>query len=179
MVLDLVAEDLGVPRSLLDHGGREVAHPHVPYAPFLLELSHGAKGLLEGYAWIGPVHEEKVDVLGPEILEALAGRADDAIVGEAARPYLGDEEDLLAVHTRVSYGAPDPVLVGVYLGGVDVAVSQGEGVRDGPDAPLAGEPPGTQAQRRNLHPFDSLVLQVSFLSPRDTLLTVTLRVRHR
>src|SRR5215211_2371806 len=36
MVLDLVAEVGGMPRSLLDHRGREVAHPYVPNAPFLL-----------------------------------------------------------------------------------------------------------------------------------------------
>src|SRR5829696_7253515 len=146
MVLDLVAENLGMPRSLLDHRGREIAHPHMLYAAFLLQLSHGAQGLLEGHAGVGPVHEQKVDVLGLELLEAPAGRADDAIVGEAAGPYFGDEEDVFAVRTRVSYAAPDLVLVGIYLSSVDMPVSQIEGALHGLDAFLPGEPPGTQAQ---------------------------------
>jgi hypothetical protein len=87
------------------------------------------------------VHEQQVDILGLELLEALACRADDVVVGEVTGPHLGNEEDLLAVHARVSYPASNLALVGVYLGGVDVPVAQTEGTLDGPDAFLPGEPP--------------------------------------
>src|SRR3712207_8302782 len=102
MILDLVAEDSGVTGSILDHRGKEVAHPYVLYAPLLLQLGHSAQGLPEGHAGVRPMHEQQVDVLGLELLKALAGRADDVVVGEAAGAYLGDQEDLLTAHTRVS-----------------------------------------------------------------------------
>ena len=93
------------------------------YAPLLLQLSHSAQGFPEGHAGVGPVHEQQIDVLGLELLEALAGRAEDVVVGETAGAHLGDEEDLLAVYARVSYAAPDLALVGIHLGGVDVPVA--------------------------------------------------------
>jgi hypothetical protein len=111
------------------------------------------------------VHEQQIDVLGLELLEALAGRAEDVVVGETAGAHLGDEEDLLAVYARVSYAAPDLALVGIHLGGVDVPVAQSEGAFDGPDALLTGESPGAQAQRGNFLTLDRLVLQMNFLSP--------------
>src|SRR3712207_9326542 len=61
MVLDLVAEDGGVPGGLLDHRGREVAHPCVLYAPLLLQFGQCAQGLPKGYAGVRPVHEQRVD----------------------------------------------------------------------------------------------------------------------
>ena len=68
MVLDLVAEDVCVLRSLLDHRGRKVAHAYLLYAPLLLQLGHRPQGLLEWHAGVGPVHEQQVNVLGSELL---------------------------------------------------------------------------------------------------------------
>jgi hypothetical protein len=111
------------------------------------------------------VHKQQIDVLGMELLEALAGRTDDVDVGVVAGPYLGDEEDLLTIYSRGKYAAPDLTLAGLHLGGVNVSVSQSEGTLDGPDALLPGEPPGAQAQGGNLLSLDILILQTtSFLN---------------
>ena len=63
--------------------------------PSSCSFPHGPEGLAERYAVAGPVHEQEVDVVRAELLQALAGLADDAVVGEVARPDLGGEEDLI------------------------------------------------------------------------------------
>jgi hypothetical protein len=130
--------------GLLDHRRGEVAHPYVLYASLPLQLSHCAQGLLEWHARVWPVHEQQIDVLGLELLKALAGRAEDVVVGEAAGTHLGDEIDCLALYARVPDAASDLALVGVHLGGVYVPVSQSECALNDLIALLAGEPPGAQ-----------------------------------
>jgi hypothetical protein len=62
VVLDLVAEDLRVPRGLFDQRRGEVADADVPDGALLLKLPHRAQGLPERHPVAGPVHEEQVYV---------------------------------------------------------------------------------------------------------------------
>ena len=98
MVLDLVAEDLRVLRRLFDQRRGEIAHPNVPYATVVLQLPHSTEGLAERHAIARPVHQQEVDVLRAELLQALPGLLYDAVVGEVARPDLGGQEDLLPAY---------------------------------------------------------------------------------
>src|ERR671913_1272101 len=140
MVLDLVAEDLRVLRRLFDQRWGEVAHPYVRHATVFLQFPHGTEGLAEGYAIARPVHQQEVDVLRAELLQALPGLPYDTVVGEVARPDLGGQEDLLPDHPRVSDAAADLGLVAVHLGRIHVPVAHGEGSPDGPHARLSREP---------------------------------------
>src|SRR5215217_543760 len=146
VILDLVAEDLGVPRCLLDEGGGEVAHPDMQHTALFLQFAHGSEGLAERYAVARPVHQKQVDVVGAELLEALAGLPDHAFVGEVARPDLGGNEDLTPVYAGTLDAPSHLSLVAVHLGRIKVPVSEREPALDGPLAPLSRKPVGAKPE---------------------------------
>src|SRR5688572_30799496 len=69
-----------------------------------------------------PVDEVEVQVVELQAVQALAKGALGPLVAMARVPALGGDEDLAAVQPRRAHGLPDPRLVLVGGGGVDVAV---------------------------------------------------------
>src|SRR5919107_1793125 len=158
MVLDLVAEDLRVHRSLIDQRRGEIAHPDVQHAAFFLQLPHGPQGLGQWHAIAWPVHQQEVDVPGAELLQALPGLTDHAVAGEVARPDLRGQEDLLPVYACIPYAPPYLGLVAVHLGRIQVPVAHREGQPNGPHTSAPREPVSAKSQRRDLLALYRLIL---------------------
>jgi hypothetical protein len=150
VVLDLVAEDGGDLGGLAHHRRGEVADADVADLAGLLQLQHGAEGLLKRHLGVRPMQQEEIDPLGLEVLEAALGGLDQALVGEIGRPDLGGEENGVAVHPGFADAAADLGLVVVHAGGVDVAVAELKGVGHGPLAVFPLQPPGAEPERRHL-----------------------------
>ena len=112
------------------------------------------------------MHQQEVDVVRAELLQALVGLADDAVVGEVARPDLGGQEDLTPIQTRILDAPAYLGLVAVHLGRIHVPVAHREGTLHGPRARVPREPVGPKTQRRNLLALYRLVLHRSLLKDR-------------
>src|SRR5581483_4372543 len=136
---------------------REIAHADGADRALLVELAHGARGLGDRAARIGPVHLIDVDAVGLEPLQRVFDLAHDALAAAVARdlavvpfePDLGGDERVLAqaAGERLAHdllGAAEAVdRRGVY--DVDTV---GEGGPDGRDRPgLVGATPHPAADR--------------------------------
>jgi hypothetical protein len=96
VVLDLVGEDRRDLQRLLDQPRREVADADVADQALLAQVVECAERLLERHLGVRPVQEVEVEVLEAELLDALLGRAAQAVALEGARPHLGRDPELLA-----------------------------------------------------------------------------------
>jgi hypothetical protein len=117
-----------------------------------LEQAHQALEGLHVAALVGvrPVHQQQVDVVEAEALEAgLTGRA-GAVDAVPFAVELGGDEDIRAGHTGLADALAHAALVFVVLGGVDepVAHVEGGGHRDGGFGVVHG--PGAQAELGHL-----------------------------
>src|SRR6188474_1270868 len=135
MQLDLVdgRADPGLafePFQILD---AEVGDSDRAGAAFFVDALEGAPGFDEAVLrrnW--PVDQVEVDVVEAEPPEALLERGQGRVVALARVPQLGGDEDLLAGDPRRGYRRPDPALVAVRGGGVDVPVADCERLLDHP-----------------------------------------------
>ena len=97
-----------------------------------------------------PVDQVEVDVLHPEPPEALLERLEGRVEALLAVPELGRDEDLLARQAGGGDRRPDPLLVAVGGGGVDVAVAGGERLLDHPLGVLRGHLEDPESELRDL-----------------------------
>ena len=156
MVLHLHAGDrrAGGERAL-QQAGREVANSDRAGEPVLLEPRHSAEHRVEVHVEARPVDHVEIRGIEAEPLQrGLAGGANGGGRRKVVVPDLGGDEERIPGQAGSGEGGADLGLVAVHLGGVDVAVAEGEGGFDRPpaSAPLRGQVPRPSFGIRPLPP---------------------------
>ncbi|MCY1545272.1 hypothetical protein D9M68_812070 [compost metagenome] len=91
----------------------------------------------------------QVDVVGAQLLQAVAQAVDQLALGVVVHPDLGGEEQLGTGDAAFGDGLADVGLVAVDLRGVDGAIAQLQCVTYRIDEGLAGQAEGTEAEGRD------------------------------
>ncbi len=92
------------------------------------------------------MHEIEVDVIEPQLLEAGVEGATDCIRRQILVPDLCGDVQLAARHLGSADGRTDRLLVGVHLGGVDVAIAERQRAVDRRTAFIALHAEGAEAE---------------------------------
>ena len=93
--------------------------------------------------------QQQIDRIDPEPGEAPLGGPQQRCRFELLGRDLGGNEQFVAVDAGAADAFADRRLVAIAYCRVDVAVSGGDRLGDGVGGPLAGEPPGAEADGRN------------------------------
>ena len=97
---------------------------------------------------VGPVDEQKVDVVQPEPLEALFDRPLQGPLRNELRPHLGGHENVVAPDPGGANACTDRGLVVIALRGIDMAESELQRFGDDGGALLAAQFPCPAAEDR-------------------------------
>ncbi|MCY1243200.1 hypothetical protein D9M72_562050 [compost metagenome] len=117
----------------------------------LLYLVEGADALGHRHVTAArPVQEKQVDMVGPQLFQALVDRGEEVAMRIFVDPDLGGEEDVGARHAGIVDGFADLGLVAVDLGRVDMVEAELERFRQHPQHVGAGHAEGTEAERRDV-----------------------------
>ena len=115
-----------------------------------LSLCLGERGdrLVERNLRVGPVHEQKIDEIYAEILEAFVHRTREVVGAQIFVRHLGGQEKLVAPHAGGADALADAALGTVFPGGVDMAVAELE--RGCDDLAAIAQRGGAKPDRRYL-----------------------------
>jgi hypothetical protein len=99
-----------------------------------------------------PVDQEEVDVVEPELLQALLQRGDRRVMAVTRVVELGGDEDLVAGEPGCVEGLAHASLVLIHLRGVDVAVASLERLTNHGGRVARGDLPDAETELRNRGP---------------------------
>ncbi len=99
----------------------------------------------------GPVDQRQIQIVGAQFFQAHLQARDHLARAELAGPHLGGQVDILAGHAALAHQLAHFSLVGVDLGGIDMAVAKLEPLQQGVAQGLAGQAKGTKTQVGHLH----------------------------
>ena len=159
MVFDLVAGDRGL--DLFDHGLQqrniEIGNADGAGTPFRLQLHQGFEHCRQVHVPRGPVHQIKVDVIEPQLLQTGIERPADRVGREVLVPDLGGDMQIPARDARCADRRTDRLLVAVHFRGVDMPVAEAERAFDRRPADLALHSKSAEPEPRQA---DALGLQI-------------------
>jgi hypothetical protein len=89
-----------MPRRLVEQEGREVAHADVVGHPGQPQIGQSGHNVRHRVAFAGPVHQQQVDVVGPQAFETGHDRGAQLAGAEVVGPDLRGEKNLLPRHSR-------------------------------------------------------------------------------
>src|SRR5690348_7126782 len=112
--------------------------------------------------------QQQIDIIAAEALEALLDVAADLRRTQLAHRHFGGDEEVGARYAGIADRGAHVALVAVKLGGVDVAVADGERRAHGVVARSAGERPGAEAECRQMRALGRNKLHTSFPSQPGT-----------
>ncbi len=108
---------------LVEQGDVEIGDADMACQPPLLGLGQGRHGLTQCDLRIGPMNEQKIDVIDPKRGEAFIDRFRKVTGAQVFVADLGGEEDVLARHARDPQRLADRALGAVFARGVDMAIT--------------------------------------------------------
>src|SRR5690348_4896046 len=169
MIFDLVADDVGAMDfdRLAQQRDGEIAHADETRLALGARFGEGAQRFSQRFAAARPMDQQKVDVVAAETLEALLDVAADLRRAQLAHRHLRGDEDFGALHAGIVDRRADLGFVVVKLGGVDVAIADGERGAYGVVTAAAGKRPGADAECRQLRALGRNKLHTSFPSQGD------------
>src|SRR5262245_58280140 len=95
-------------------------------SPCRLALASAGMGLAERNLRVRPMHEQEIDEVDAESLQALVDRAREIVGAQVFVRYLGGEENLVTAHARGADAFADAALGAVFPSGVDMAIADAE-----------------------------------------------------
>ena len=107
------------------------------------------------------MNEEEIQVRGLELIERVFKRAHHAVKGTVRSPDFARNKEIVAGKAGVVNRSPDRAGIGVDLSGVELAVPELNGGRDGAfERGVVGDLPGSEAYAGNLNAVAELKLVV-------------------
>lgn len=97
-----------------------------------------------------PVQKQQIDMVGPQLSQALIDRGDEGVVAIVVDPDLRGQEDVRPWNAGLLDGLADFRLVAVDLCGVDVAETELQGLRQDAKHLRSGHTECAEAERGNI-----------------------------
>ncbi len=131
MILDLVRGDrrIAETRRLFHLRGVEIADADMAYLAGIPHLVQRADPFGHRHVAPRPVQKQQIDMVGPQLSQALIDRGDEGVVAIVVDPDLRGQEDVRPWNAGLLDGLADFRLVAVDLCGVDVAETELQGLR--------------------------------------------------
>ena len=136
------------PDRFIEQRDIEIRDADMAREPLPLGLGQRADRLVECNLRVRPVHEQEVDEIDAQILEALIDRTREVIGAQIFVRHLGGQENLVAPQAGRADPLADAALGAVFPGGVDVAIAELQ--RGGDDLAAIAERRRAESDRRYL-----------------------------
>jgi hypothetical protein len=131
------------PDRFVEHCDIEVRHPDMAREALPLGPGEGGHRLAERDLRVRPVHEQKIDEVDAEVLQALVDGVCEVIGAQKFVRYLSGQKDLAARHAGSAHAFSDAALGAVFPSRVDVPIAELE--RGGDDLAAIAQRRGAEA----------------------------------
>ena len=136
------------PDHFVEHGDVEIRNPDMARKSLPFGLGKRGNGLAEWNLRVRPMHEQEIDEVDAESLQALLDRARKVVGAQVFVRYLGRQKNLIARHAGGADAFADAALGTVFPGRIDVTIAEAQRACD--DLAAIAQGGGAKADSRHV-----------------------------
>src|SRR5215831_3394122 len=136
------------PDRFVEHGDVEIRNPDMARKSLPFGLGERGNGFAEWNLRVRPMHEQEIDEVDAESVQALLDRARKVVGAQVFVRYLGSQKNLIARHAGGADAFADAAIGPVFPGRVDVTIAERERACD--DLAAIAQGGGAKADSRHV-----------------------------